>query len=261
MSDHLINDSSMQINFDAYDQSLDRLSFRQRPNGKNSGTQQWRDLLFMHWDIPIELAQSLLPAGLSLDLYDGKAWIAVVPFAMYGVKPSFLPSWAAFNFLECNVRLYVHAKGKPGVYFLSLEAASWLAVQAARIGWKLPYFYAQMSSKMNSQHNHMNIQYQSRRRDQIGLMVNYRRLDFLGTSPVGSLAFFFLERYLLFVERGERLYCGQVYHTPYPVYQAEVLEIQENLIASHGGDVTRMPTYIHASIGVDVEVFSLKPIS
>ena len=287
-----------------YDQSIDRMTCRQRPSGKNSGTQKWRDLLFMHWEIPIPLAQSLLPAGLELDLYDGKAWIAVVPFAMYDVKPSFLPSWMAFNFLECNVRLYVIAASQPGVYFLSLEAASWLAVQAARIGWKLPYFYAHMQAQINppqvdpiavpspsSVASAMNplhssslssssnpstpsnssvnaplaeenatttIDYHSRRKDGVGLDLSYQRSNTIIYASVGSVEFFFLERYLLFVQRGQHIYSGQVYHTPYPIMPAELSKLDQNLTASHGCPLTQFPAYVHASPGVDVEVFALE---
>ena len=246
-----------------YDQSIDRLSCRQRPQGKNSGTQSWRDLLFLHWDIPIDLAQSLLPKGLTLDLYDGKAWIGVVPFTMEKVKPSFLPQWAAFNFLECNVRLYVLAQGQPGVYFLSLEAASWLAVQAARIGWKLPYFYAKMQTQQHPipQTQHVEVDYKSYRSNGTGIEVKYIRKEALSPSKPGSLAFFFLERYLLFIEKGEEIYSGQVYHPPYPAYEAEVLELKQNLTESHGYHSSELPTYVHASTGVDVEVFALKKLS
>jgi len=41
--------------------------------------------------------------------------------------------------LRDELRTYVQHRGDaPGVYFFSLEASSWLAVQAARSGWGLP---------------------------------------------------------------------------------------------------------------------------
>ena len=122
---------------------MDRLSPTYQPNRKVGGHQKWRQLLFMHWPVPIEELRPLVPERLSLDLWEGKAYLGVVPFIMRDVAPWWLPSFFAFNFLETNLRTYVHLDGEePGVYFFSLDAASRLAVWAARMGWGLPYFYA-----------------------------------------------------------------------------------------------------------------------
>src|SRR5207244_2899051 len=45
---------------------------------------------------------------------------------------------------EVNVRTYVTRDGKPGLWFFSLDAASTLAVEAAKRIYKLPYTRAQM---------------------------------------------------------------------------------------------------------------------
>ena len=66
-----------------------------------------------------------------------------------------------------------------------------------------------------------------------------------------------LERYLLFVNRHGQIYQGQVFHTPYPAYKAHLLSIEQTLTQSHGFDCSTPPLYIHASPGVDVEVFDL----
>ena len=66
---------------------------------------------------------------------------------MEGVRPQWWPRAAGLSFLETNVRTYVSYGGRPGVYFLSLDAAHWIAVQTARRFWGLPYHYARMSSR------------------------------------------------------------------------------------------------------------------
>lgn len=67
-----------------------------------------------------------LPPGLSLQEYDGTSWVGVVPFRMQGVMRRPLPDlpWLS-AFPELNLRLYVEAWGKPGVWFLSLDAVVW----------------------------------------------------------------------------------------------------------------------------------------
>ena len=123
---------------------IDRVSPTHRPSGPARGYQQWRSLLFLHWPVPINVLRLLVPAELELDLLDGVAYVGVVPFVMQGVRPRWWPQRGAFEFLETNVRTYVHHQGRPGVYFFSLDAASRLAVWAARRFWGLPYFHAEM---------------------------------------------------------------------------------------------------------------------
>ncbi|MCA9069993.1 MAG: DUF2071 domain-containing protein, partial [Planctomycetaceae bacterium] len=199
---------------------LDRIGPTKRPEGRCRGYQKWRSLLFLHWAIPVERLRPLVPAALELDLYEGTAYIGVVPFAMQGVRPRWCPERFAFNFLETNVRTYVSHQGRPGVYFFSLDAASRIAVWAARQFWSLPYFYASMILE----HRGDEVIYETCRPSGVLHKVRYRLGEFLGPSQPDSLEFFFLERYLLFTEHRNKLYEGQVYHTPYPAQAAEVLE-------------------------------------
>jgi len=106
-------------------------------------TQSWHNLLFAHWPVDAALLRRRMPPGLPLDLYDGQAWIGVVPFRMTNVSPRFVPAlpWMS-EFAEVNVRTYVTVGAKPGVYFFSLDAENALAVAAARSLLHLPYFTA-----------------------------------------------------------------------------------------------------------------------
>ena len=196
--------------------------------------------------------RAAVPSKLELDLYDDHAWVGIVPFLMRDIAPSWWPNALAFNFLECNLRTYVHYDGKPGVYFFSLEASSWLAVQAARAGWGLPYHHATMSAhdtrfetKRKSDGAHLEVEYE------LGAEVG---------SPLGSREHFFLERYYLFAEKGGRLVRGQVHHVPYPARTATVKRCAESLIAAAGLPAPkRPPDLVHYSEGVDVEVFAPIP--
>src|SRR5262249_55787207 len=124
--------------------------------------QNWGTLLFMHWPVDPDALNSLLPSSLSLDTFDGTAWLGVVPFWMWGIRASFLPRIPGTSaFPELNVRTYVHYKGVPGVWFFSLDAANSLAVWGARRFYYLPYFNARMQLRRNGQ----TVSYSSRRSD------------------------------------------------------------------------------------------------
>lgn len=239
---------------------MDRLSPTLRPGGPRAGTQRWRELLFLHWWVPVEALRPLVPARLSLDLWEGRALVGLVPFRMEGVRPGWLPAPMAQDFHETNLRTYVHLEGEgPGVYFFSLEAASWTAVQAARIGWGLPYYHATMGSSADAnEHTYTTVR---RGRPDARLDVRYRLGEALAPSAPGSLEFFVLERYFLYNERGGTLRRGQVHHPPYPAFAAEVSHIEEGLVAAAGLPAPgRPPDLVHYSTGVDVEVFPLHEV-
>ena len=99
----------------------------------------------MHWAIDAEILRPLIPPQLSIDTFDGTAWIGVVPFTMWGIRASFLPAiTGASAFHELNVRTYVHFNGQPGVWFFSLDCNSVAAVLAARALYSLPYYNAEI---------------------------------------------------------------------------------------------------------------------
>lgn len=236
---------------------IDRVAPTRRPPGKAIGWQSWRDLLFVHWPIPVEALRPLIPAPLAIDTHDGVAWIGVVPFSMQGVRPwRWWPKAFAFEFLECNLRTYVHLDGAdPGVWFFSLEAASWLAVQAARIGWSLPYHHARMGCERAGD----TFDYRSARRsDGARFDARWTVGEALSPADPASLEFFLFERYYLYSARRGRLKRGQVHHAPYPVQRATVERCEETLIAAAGLPAPQGPPPLaHFSAGVDVDIFDL----
>jgi len=214
----------------------------------------------VHWRVDPHQLAKLLPQHLNLDLYRGEALIGVVPFYMKGVRPKWAPRWSAFNFFELNVRTYVICDGEPGVYFFSLDAASWIAVCAARLGWSRPYYPARFNQTVRDH----KIQYQAQRIFPRGayLDVDYQLGEELGASPPHTLEHFLLERYLLFTERRGLIYRGQVHHSPYPTQSVELMSCETNLIECIGlTPLEQTPKYVHYARGVEVEIFPLKPIT
>lgn len=118
------------------------------------------DLAFFHWPVEATLFERLLSDGLQLDLYDGTAWVSVVPFRMEDVMLRGLPAVPRVsNFPELNLRTYVTKDGKPGIWFFSLDADQYLAVWAARRFFHLPYFKANMRCELEDE----GVVYSSRR--------------------------------------------------------------------------------------------------
>ena len=183
----------------------------------------WRHLLFMHWRVEASALRNHVPRSLEIDLHDGSAWLGVVPFTMTGVRARCtppLPGVCAFH--ELNVRTYVWPKdepNKPGVWFFSLDAASRIAVRAARRGFGLPY----MDSRMSLTHADDGWADYTSTRTHRGeppatLDVRYRAGEPVAPDRLGR---FLTERYCLYALRRGRLIRGQIHHAPWTLRAAE----------------------------------------
>jgi uncharacterized protein YqjF (DUF2071 family) len=198
--------------------------------------QTWRDLLFAHWPVSPDLLRAQIPAGLTLDRFEGTAWIGIVPFHMTGVTPRGVPAlpWVS-AFPELNVRTYVTANGKPGVWFFSLDAARAAAVAAARIFFNLPYFTASMQVLVLKDA----VDYDSRRKGapdgRAKFSAQYAPAGALFQPAPGSIEYFLTERYCLYgVTRGRRLFRLDIHHPPWDLREADAV-FRRNTMAEAAG--------------------------
>jgi uncharacterized protein YqjF (DUF2071 family) len=221
--------------------------------------QNWHHLLFLHWEIPVLELQRMVPPELTIDTFEGKAYVGVIPFTMTGVRAVLTPAipWLS-SFHEVNVRTYVVHRdgGDPGVWFFSLDTSSALAVEGARGFYKLPYFHARIDFQASD-----DIELVSRRDDPSGpkpadIRVRYRPADgVVSHAAPGTLDHFLLERYVLYAaDKHQQLYRARVHHQPYPVQRAEVLELEETLVWAAGVHRSEAVPLRHYAREVNVEI-------
>lgn len=215
----------------------------------------WHDLLFAHWPIPVETLQHLIPRRLKVDTFEGGAWLGVVPFTMSGVRVRPFPGMpGASLFPEINVRTYVTEGDKPGVYFFSLDAASLLAVKAARAWYHLPYFHARIASK-NSDGT---ITYQSERilkpkQPRVTFHSSYRPTGPATCGGCGPLAHWLTERYCLYsISRRGHLYRANIHHAMWPLQTAEAEFFTNTMTAPLGLTLPDTPPLLHFVRRLDV---------
>ncbi|MCB1326231.1 MAG: DUF2071 domain-containing protein [Leptospiraceae bacterium] len=222
--------------------------------------QTWHDLAFLHWPVPVAQLAARIPAGLDLDLFEGEAWVGVVPFRMSGIRHRFGPAvpWIS-AFAELNVRTYVtDHKNRPGVLFFSLDAANPVAVAVARRWFHLPYFNARMRSRRIGK----SVQYRSERLHRDAGAANfgavYGPVQPIRPAAKGSLEHWLTERYCLYTaDRSGRLYRGDIHHLPWELQIGQV-ELQRNsMTRSHGLEVSALPALVHFVRRIDVLVWSL----
>ena len=64
------------------------------PDRPHALSQEWRNLIFMHWEVEPSNLEPYIPENLELDLFEGKAYVGTIPFQMKNEDQDFfLPAW------------------------------------------------------------------------------------------------------------------------------------------------------------------------
>lgn len=207
--------------------------------------QSWVDVLFAHWPVPVEQLRALVPKPLSIDTFDGSAWVGVVPFEVKGARARGLPGVpSATDFLEANVRTYVTIGGKPGVYFFSLDAGSGLAVLGARTFFRLRYFEAEMHCYRTP----AGVVYRGRRLDRASadLDCTYAPRGEVSFARPGTLEHFLTERYCLYtINHANEVWRMNIHHPPWPLQPAEAVFRKLGIVHADNIDLPDTPPLLH----------------
>ncbi|WP_435078451.1 YqjF family protein [Halococcus sp. AFM35] len=118
-----------------------------------------RDVLFAHWPIDVEQLRPYIPKQLTIETFDGSAWLGILVVDVAEAGLHRLPFRSSFPSL--NLRTYVNVDSEPGVYFLDLDTTEQLGALIGRNAFGLPYHQARMNF---SRHNGK-ITFESRRTD------------------------------------------------------------------------------------------------
>lgn len=225
-------------------------------------TQRWTDLAYLHWPYDPEAVARHLPPGVRVDVHDGAAWVGLVPFVMRDVALPLrgagrLPAPPPLGtFCETNVRTYsVGPDGRRGVVFLSLDAERALPVLVARALFGLPYLWARMRTERVGEGPGAVVTYTCRRRAP-GPRGTSSRVQLRVGEPVAAtpLDDFLTARWGLHVARRGRVVYGAMDHPAWPLHAAELLDLDDGLVAASGLPAPAGPPRVLFSPGVDVRV-------
>ncbi len=223
---------------------------------------RWDTLTFLHWRYEPVVVQALLPPGLRVEVRDGSAWVALVPFVLEVTRPDRPPVPWLSRFPETNVRTYVTAEdGSTGVWFLSLDAARLAAVLTAHAAYGLPYFWSKMAVARVGDV----VTYRARRRwpspAGVASEVAVRIGDAYAPNELTDLDSWLTARFRLYSTHGRRGRFALASHAPWPLHRAEVLHLDDQLVAATGLPEPTAPPLVHWSPGVKVRVGALHRIA
>ena len=218
---------------------------------------QWRNVLFAHWPVPVERVADSLPDGMSVDTYDGSAWLGVVPFEMADIRPRGAP--VGRSFYELNLRTYVTVDGEPGVYFYNLDADDRLGVAIARRLFRLPYYRARMTVHRDGSRTRLRSVRTHPDAPAANFQASYEPTGLPEPPRPDSLATFLTERYRFYVaDDTDRIYYADIDHPPWDLQPATVEIDRNDLFAANGFETPDSERVVHFSPGVDVTAGRLR---
>lgn len=248
-------------------------------------TQRWQDLLFAHWAYEPDVVRRLLPphledAGVELDCHEGKAYVGLVPFQMRDLRLRGLPRIpSTSDFAEINVRTYVTVRGRPAVWFFSLDTDRILPTLVARTAFRLPYCFGRTSVTVaGSARGAIHASRVERRWPDVATSSIAARIgDPVDTTPLTS---FLTARWGLVATstslgsrglRGTRasgggasrlppVWFGAIDHEPWPLHEATLLELDDELVSRAGLPKPEGDPLLVYSPGVTTTVYSLERI-
>jgi hypothetical protein len=217
---------------------------------------RWAQMTFLHWRYPADVVRELVPDSLTVETFDGTAWVGLTPFLMKDARIPGMPAlpWLS-SFPETNCRTYVRdTRGRAGIWFLSLDAGRLAAAVGGRAGYWLPYFWSDMSVSTEGGRR----RYRCRRRWPSADEVRCDADVALGATPAAAegdeLAHFLTARYRLFTVVAGRLAAAETEHPPWPLQDARLIGLDQNVLQAAGLPAPDGDPILHASPGVAVRV-------
>lgn len=218
--------------------------------------QQWTELAYLHWRYEPADVQRRLPAGVTVDTFDGSAWVGLIPFEMRNVQLGSTPPVPFFgNFIEINVRTYVtDPLGRRAVWFLSLDVPRSAIVAVARTLFALPYCWAEADHQRDGDRHRYRMTRRWPRGSRPSADMSFTVGDPIPEGDVDELEHFLCARWALLTMRRRQLLYGRVHHPRWPLRRIEDVDVEQDIIESAGLPSPEGAPHTLYSPGVDVEV-------
>jgi uncharacterized protein len=232
------------------------------PGGRWRWRQRWDSVLLLHFRVAAAALGPLVPPQLTVEEADDSAWVSLVPFRMRNVRPRYLPAIGPLsNFTELNVRTYVRAAGKPGVFFLGIQARGALVAWLARTLSPLDYRSAALDwqaarSPETAALDPGAVSFRSPLLD-----VDFASGDALAPERRKPLDIFLTERYCLYAPTPTGVVRLNVHHLPWPLVEPRVRLLRNEALRSLGAKNPLQPDLVHLSPGVEVAGWPSEPVS
>jgi uncharacterized protein len=181
--------------------------------------------------------------------------VGITAFRVTGARLRGAPAVPGVSeFAEVNVRTYVTVDDKPGVFFLSLDAASAISLLGGRAWYALPYFFANAMIRARAGAVEFSSVRQQSGSRPATFVVTYRPAGPVPTKR-RDLVRWLTERYCLYTLDGDRLARTEIHHEPWPVHEAQAAIRRNTLMDAVGVPVASAPVMVHYAAGVEAVIW------
>lgn len=218
--------------------------------------QRWDELVYLHWPYPPDAVQRLLPDGVRVDTFDGRAWVGLIPFEMRRVRLGPTPPVPYLgSFVEINVRTYVvDPLGRRAVWFWSLDVPRSIIVGVARTVFALPYCFARADHRVAGSVHRYDLRRRRPHRQRPGATIEVDVGRRLAAHEVTDLDHFLTARWALVTTRFGRLRYGAVDHPRWPLHEVTSCSVDQDVIEAAGLPSPVGDPLVRYSPGVPVEL-------
>lgn len=187
--------------------------------------QRWSHVLFLSFRCDPERIRQKIPSALEVDLFDGSAWLSIVPFRMSQIRFRFTPVLPFGSLWELNLRTYVNYRGRPGIYFFTLDTDNWLGQKIAKHCFHLPYRLHKMKGQVSDGRYRFESSGSFRMEAEPGSLIGIDALDT-----------WLVERYHLYTDAKKHIYRGDVIHEPWQLKALDSLSFEDTFSPEFGFD-------------------------
>jgi uncharacterized protein len=230
---------------------------------------EWRDLVMLNYEVEPSLLNQYVPAGTTLDVFQGRTYISLVGFQFLRTKLlGCFPIPFHANFDEVNLRFYVRRKegseDRRGVVFVAEVVPRRAIATAARFLYGENYRYSPMSHHNETEGLNQSLEYRWRIGDH-WCRLSAQTIGLPSHPEDGSLEQFITEHYWGYSaqrNRGSLEY--HVAHVPWQVWPTSDAGFEGEASALYGRELAtvlkRRPDCAFVANGSPVTVFTGKRI-
>jgi uncharacterized protein len=181
-------------------------------------TATWSHLLNLTYRVPPALLQPHVPAGTTLEVQEGSAFVSLVAFDFLDTRVRGIKIPFHVDFPEINLRFYLRQGEQRGVAFLKELVPRPAIAWVARGLYNEPYEAARMISSLESSADGFTLRHAFRYRRR-PYLIQAQAADSLSVPDAESIIHFFKEHEWGYgVDRKGRTLCYQVKHPVWEVF-------------------------------------------
>lgn len=219
-----------------------------RPTAPHVASMTWRHGLFVNWPVDPSAVRPHVPEQLTLETWDGDAWLSVLPFVLTNVGIRGTPPITRIAFPEINVRTYVTYRGDPGLFFFSIDVGQPLLAAAVGRLSRLPVQYADVhisgteegivfSSRRPASDGALEEPFRSESttaEDTAWFAAKYRPDGPVFTPKPETFEYWLTERRRFYAPEDGGVLAGEIAHDPWPLQPADATIHENRMFTANG---------------------------